>query len=395
MSEAAQRSVSRRLGDPGALAFAVLYGLESMTFALLATVVPLQALHLFGNPRDVSFLYAGIGVWGIVSAVLVPLLIRRLRPRATYTLGGALAVLGVGLLGTVTQAGQVAGMMTRVFGASCLRVPLSLFTLGYIRRRDLTRSEPLKLFLGAVPWTVGPFLGVYLYETVAPSAAFGLSAAVALALTLYCRRLRLDDRRVAQAPARPLAGAAAVRRFMRQPRLRLAWLIAFGRNAWWGMFFIYVPIYMATVGEGELAAALAVSAGNAMQLATPAMGWLGRRYTIRRVLGGAFLSCGALTVLAGLLAHRPVAAAALLVAAALAAAALDALGDIPFLRAVHPYERPEMAGVFSTYGQVAALVPPAVFAAILSAFDLPAVFLVGGLSLLGFAALTRFLPRRM
>lgn len=396
MSETVQPTLAARLGQPGAVAFGVLYGLESLVFAFVSTVVPLQALALIGSPRDVSVLYALLGLWGIASALLVPLLIRRFRPRATYIAGGLFSIAGVALLASLTLWGQVAGMATRTFGAACLRVPLSLFTLGYIRKRDLTRSEPLKLFLGAVPWTLGPYLGVYLYETVSPLVAYAASALCALALTLYVRRLRLDDGRTALPPLRaPRAGLAGVARFARQPRLRLAWLIVFGRHAWWVMFFVYVPIFMVTAGEGELAGAFVVSAGNAMQLSTTAWGWVGRRFGVRRVLAGAFIACGALTVAAAALAHMPLVAAALLVLAALAAAALDALGDIPFLRAVRPHERPEMAAVYSTHGQTASLAAPAVFAAILSLFDLPAVLAASGLSLLAFALLTRYIPRRM
>ena len=46
------------------------------------------------------------------------------------------------------------------------------------------------------------------------------------------------------APAPLVHPLAAVRRFAAQPRLRLAWAIAFARSAFWMTFFIYVPILM-------------------------------------------------------------------------------------------------------------------------------------------------------
>ena len=44
------------------------------------------------------------------------------------------------------------------------------------------------------------------------------------------------------------AGAALnplrhIARYFRQPRLRLAWLLNFGREAWWVMFMSYAPVY--------------------------------------------------------------------------------------------------------------------------------------------------------
>ncbi len=385
----------QKLAEPSQFTFALLYGLESLTYAVLSAIVPVLALELLGNPRDVSILYAFVGLWGIACAFLVPAVIRRLRPRATYMVGGLLTIGGAGLFALLSLPGLLAGFVVRVLGAVCLRVPLSLFTMGYIRRKDFTRSEPLKLLFGALPWTIGPIGGRYLYEEVAPAAAFLFGIAFGIALTAYGRWLRLDDRRIALPRLARRGTVAMARRFLAQPRLRLAWLLAFGRHGWWAMFFIYVPMFMVTSGEGALAGALVLSSGNLMQLVTPFFGWLGRRLGLRRVMGGAFALCGVLTLGAGLAGGNPVLAAVLLVLASAGAAALDALGDVPFLRAVHPHERPEMTGLFSTYWQMAGLVPPMIYAVVLSVFDLPAVFIVSGLSLLGFAALTRYIPRRM
>jgi MFS family permease len=384
-----------RLAEPGQLTFALLYGLESLTYAVMSAIVPVLALEFLGDPRDVSILYTFVGLWGIACAFVVPAVIRRLQPRATYLAGGLLTIGGVGLFALLSLPGLVGGLAFRVLGAVMLRVPLALFTMAYIRRKDFTRSEPLKLLFGALPWALGPFGGRYLYETVSPATAFLFSIAFGVVLTAYGRWLRLDDRRAALPRLTRRGTVAMVRRYLAQPRLRLAWLIAFGRHGWWAMFFVYMPMFMVTGGEGALAGALVLSCGNLMQLTSPFFGWLGRRLGLRPVLGGAFVLCGLSTLGAGLAGANPVLAAALLVLAAAGAAGLDALGDVPFLRAVHPHERPEMAGVFSTHWQMAGLVPPAIYSIVLSVFDLPAVFVVSGLSLLGFAGLTRYIPRRM
>jgi hypothetical protein len=82
-------------------------------------------------------------------------------------------------------------------------------------------------------------------------------------------------------------------------------------------------------------------------------------------------------------------------AAAIGAVVLDALGGIPFMRFVHPYERPQMTSVYRTYIDVSDFLPAAVFALLLSYFDLRAVFLASGLFALAMAAVARRLPRRM
>lgn len=72
-----------------------------------------------------------------------------------------------------------------------------------------------------------------------------------------------------------------------------------------------------------------------------------------------------------------------------------AAGDVPFLRAVHPHERPEMTTVYNTFRGVSQTAPPGVFAIPLKAFELPAVFLAGGAAMAGLAWFCKYLPRRL
>ncbi len=65
--------------------------------------------------------------------------------------------------------------------------------------------------------------------------------------------------------------------------------------------------------------------------------------------------------------------------------ALDAVGNIPFLRAVRARERAQMTTVFRTYLDISELLPPALFALLLSFFGLASVFLATGLWMLAIA----------
>ena len=75
--------------------------------------------------------------------------------------------------------------------------------------------------------------------------------------------------------------------------------------------------------------------------------------------------------------------------------ALDALGNIPFLRAVRYYERSEMTSVFRTYIEVSQLVPALLYTAILFVAPLQAVFVILGAILLVTAWYAQFLPRSL
>ena len=223
--------------------------------------------------------------------------------------------------------------------------------------------------------------------------ASALSALVLLGVFWYLRIIEQSPIVPANAP--PPNPIRSIGRFLAQARLRLAWAITFGRSSWWGFFFIYPPIYMIKNGLGETAGALLVSAGNAMLFATPVFGRLAGTFGVRRVLRDAFLCCGVLTLGAAALFNHPLLVAVMLTAGALACVALDSVGNIPFLRAVRARERAEMTTVFRTYIDISELIPPAVFAAILSVFDLQMVFIVMGAAMIGFSLLARYLPKSM
>jgi hypothetical protein len=87
--------------------------------------------------------------------------------------------------------------------------------------------------------------------------------------------------------------------------------------------------------------------------------------------------------------------AGLLLASALNVMVLDGLGNIPFLRAVRAWERPQMTTVFRTYIDLSDLLPAALFSVLLSFFDIHAVFAAAGLWMLAGAAVARYLPRSM
>jgi hypothetical protein len=297
---------------------------------------------------------------------------------------------------TATLTGQIAGMLFRVFAVACLNITLSLYIMDYIARRDLVQVEPLKQFFGAGAWCVGPTLGVLLHERVGPGAAEAFSAACALIILANFWILRLKDNpAVAAATKPPPNPIASVGRFLAQPRLRLAWAISFGRSMWWSMFFIYAPVFMVRAGENALAGALLVSAANFILILSPYWGRWAAIRGLRLAIVFAFIAVGAATMAAGAFAAQAYVAAIFLLLGAAACVGLDAIGNIPFLRAVHSYERPQMTTVFRTYVDIAELLPTAMFAVLLSFFDLPAVFLATGGAMLIFGLLSLYLPRGM
>jgi MFS family permease len=382
------------LTRPGSAAFALLFALESIARAVIATVIPLQAYALLESSRAVSVAFMAVGAAGLAGSFLIPVLIRRLQRRWVYTLGGVCLVVAALLLSLGGRWSLLGGMVLRVFGVACLNITLSLYIMDWIQRGELVRSEPLRLTMAAGAWTLGPALGVWLHGRYGALAADGLSAAAALALLATFWVLRLSDN-PAIAPGRrtPRSPLASIGRFLAQPRLRLAWLIAFGRSAWWGQFFTFAPLYIVISGYGELAAAALISLGNAMLFLNLAVGRFAVRFGVRLVIVAAFLLTGACSLAAALATPWPLLTAALLLAGAFGCSALDAVGNIPFLRSVRAHERPQMTTVFRTYLDMSDLLPPMLFALLLSFFGLASVFLTAGLWMLAIGLTARLLPR--
>jgi MFS family permease len=386
--------------QPGAWAISGLYFLESLARAALLTVLPLAVYAAFGDKETVSLVYTAVSLAALAVSFLIPTLVRRLSRRWTYTLGACL--LGLCALLVALGAGWAlpVALLARTTGAAMLNVTLNLYILDTIDRRDLTRSEPLRLGTATLAWSAGPLLGVWLMQRHGVWAAGLLSLAAAAALLAAFWTLRLAERGPirpgrAAPPARPRHPLAVVRRFAAQPRLRLAWAIAFGRSSFWVTFFIYVPILMVEGGRGPGAAGVAVAAGNLMLFNNLFMRRVAARHSLRRTIGAAFLAAFALTLAAAALAPAsPAWAGAAMVAAAFFVATLDGLGPVPFLRAVRAHEREAMTTVYRTYLDASELLPPLAYVFLLAAFGFAGAFaalaaLLGALGLLSL----RHLPR--
>ncbi len=392
---------------PGPVVFASLFALDSMARASLSTVIPLQAYAVLGSERNVSLLFFAVGWVGVIATLFIPVLVRRFRPRWVYTMAVVLLIVAPALFALSNLAGLVAGMFLRTYGAACLLNLLNLYIMAYIRKRDLSRSEPLRALFAALAWSIGPMLGPYLFENFSPNLAFGLSAACAALHLLYFWWLRLEYG-PALGPDEPVNTNPFphIRRFLAQPRLVLAWLLNFGREAWWVAFFVYTPIKMKEMLGGGIAigsvtlpggfiGGLVVSCGTGLLFASPLFGWIARRIGLRRHIMACFFLNALATTAAIFATASPGWLAATLLTAAIGAVGLDSVCMVPFLRAVRTRERPEMTMVFSLYRDFAGLAPMALFSLLLTFFDLPAVYAAVAIGLFACAWLARWVPRSM
>ena len=279
---------------PGIRDFALLFFIETFARASIATVVPVQAFDLFKNEQDVSFVYSAVGFAALGFSFVIPSIIRIASRRWTYTMGAFCLIVAALCLVTSTQVGQVGGMMFRVIGTACLNVTLNLYVLDYIRKHDFVRNDSVRIGFSVVGWTVAPYMGIWLYANYGPAASYSVSAGFALTLVAVFWILRLSNgKAISRGKSLPANPLMLLGHFFRQPRLRLAWCIAFGRSSFWSTFFVYAPILMVTTGQGVEAGGILVSAGNALLISIMFWGRAGERFGVRRLAAFAFLCAAA------------------------------------------------------------------------------------------------------
>ncbi|HEY9567159.1 MAG TPA: MFS transporter [Thalassobaculum sp.] len=386
----------RVVDRPGATVFAVLSATEAFSRSLIAGIIPLEAYALLETERNVSLAYTVIGVLALLASFAVPLVIRVVRRKWVFTTGCLFMVVAPTTMLLQSPLPFIGALQFRALAVVCVNISLNLYILDYIRRKDFVTAEPKRLAFMGVAWFIGPALGIWLYKTHGLLAVCLPSACFAVLALGYFWFLRMQENpAVAPATRKPPMPWDNIRRFLAQPRLRLAWVIPFARSAFWTTFFVYPPLYIVKAGGDEMLAAAMLSGGQGLLFLAPVAGRLGSRFGIRRMIMGALAFSGLLSVVAGLVSPGPVAMAVIFFVASFGTVTLDALGNIPFLRSVHPYERSEMTSVFRTYIEMSQLLPQAIYAGLLLMLPPGSVFVALGVLMIATAGIAGYLPRRL
>ena len=383
----------------------------------LSTFSPHRLLGIEGLPHAMRFsVLQGILLlsWALPSA---PWLIYAFGRPAVFWFGTGCIIASSFCLSFDQTAFLVTGAAARSLGYMWIDVTFEVMIMERIPRHALTRFETARMFCIGIGLLIGPWLGVKLMLDFDAWATYSLVGALIGGLCLYITQAGLTNslcgaglRQTAGQSTRKATGLASeqavqqappypfrfILLFLRQPRLRLAWILSFGRAGWWTMFFIYVPIYCVQTGLGaELGGVILLLAALAMLL-VPIWGRLAQRIGVRWLLWLGYLITGVTTLAVAAVAAvaSPWFGVGLLLAASVSASLLDAVGNALFLRAARPLERAEMASVFLTYRETAQLIPPGILAGLLGFFALPVVFVASGCGMVALTWLTRHIPRR-
>jgi hypothetical protein len=209
----------------GAMTFAAIFALESLVRSLNSTVIALQAYDLLASSQKVSELSTVVSTSVLLTTLLMPFVLGRLRRRWAYTLAIMGMIVASLFLASFSIGGTIAGMYFRNCAAAIMNITLSLYILDNIKRSELAKTEPIRLSVSTFSWMIGPASGVWLYTQYGawgPQLA-SILASAALLVLFWILRLT-DPVTMPSGTLQPFNPLANVMRFLRQPRLRLAWL---------------------------------------------------------------------------------------------------------------------------------------------------------------------------
>jgi MFS family permease len=111
-----------RLGPQNS--FAAFFFIQNLPRGMLLTVIPLQAYALMGNVQDTSVLLFAVSVGGIVAALTLPVLIRRIGIYPAYLFSCTMMILSAGLMMVEQVWFFATGLFCHVFAIAAAEVTL-------------------------------------------------------------------------------------------------------------------------------------------------------------------------------------------------------------------------------------------------------------------------------
>ncbi|MAY63543.1 MAG: hypothetical protein CML29_15175 [Rhizobiales bacterium] len=395
MSHPRSETPPRTSGFAGTWAIPIVYAVAVLARSSIIIVIPTLAFDSLGAASLVSVVYLTASGCGLVMSMAAPQVLQSIGPWGVTILASISGLAAALMFCVPGPATLIAGLALHFLMVQLFETATNVYALNTISRRDLARFEPRRIMLAGFAYIAGPAIGALLLAHGASWSPFLLSGLCVVLVPFLVAGLVPNARYRAPPSIVAVRGGFAVRQFLRQPRLRLAWMLAIGRAGWWQMFFVYTPILAAIGGIGVGQTGTIASAASALLLLAPLWGLVLRKLGLRRFMFLAYATCGAATALAGLLAGWSFGwAAAALIVSAIAISGVDSAGNTPFMRAVRIRDRTRMVPIYNTYREMSQLVPAMVYAVLLTTFGVGSVFIVSGLALGVMSIFCRRLPRR-
>lgn len=365
-------------GTPRIEHFAILAGLEACVRGVLISTVPLAVYDAFGSASNLSTVYLFAGVITLFWGLMVPRLTQIFPRRWVYTAGGGfyLVAMALYIMGTAISV-QLAILISAIATVTTF-VCLNAYVLDYVARADLGKTQGQQMVYAAIPWAVGPLSGVWLRGVWAPLPFLVAGVFAVLLLAMFWFLRMGNGKQITRAKGPAVNPLAYLGRFFRQPRLIIGWLFAVFRSCGWWVYVVYVPVFCIESGLGDKLGGVMLSVTNATLLVSPLLARWARHMTVRRAVRQSLGYCAVLFIGATLFASLPWVTLAMLFLASFGLVMLDVVGGLPFLMAVKPSERAEMAAVYSSFRDVSGIFTPGAAWLVLLVFPLSGIFAASG-----------------
>ena len=380
---------------PGVKSFAVLAAVESATRAIMISVFPIAMYNTFQDPEKTSEIYLLIGIFSLIASLFIPWAARFIPRRKLYTLGVLSLITGTILALIGGKLLLPIGLAIVALAVVTLTICFNAYVMDFVSRATLDEAETKRLQYSGAAWTLGPFLGILLYQWWQPAPFIvSIFASITLLVIFWIYRLG-DGKTITKAKTKTANPLAFLPSFYKQPRLVIGWIFAVVRSSGWWVYVVYLPIYAVDSGLSELVGGLFLSFSNSLLFIVPYMlRWLNGRVRYGVAIG--FIFSGLFFILAAFFAnYQAYITLWMLFFGSAFLILLDMCGGLPFLMAVKPSERTEMSAVYSTYRDVSNVIGPGIARITLVFFPLHAVFVVFGAGLLATSILTKTLHPRL
>ncbi|MGC0055866.1 MFS transporter (plasmid) [Brucella pituitosa] len=373
----------------------IFYAVAVLARTSVIVVIPTLAFRYLGEASLVSAIYFIASIGGLLTSMVLP--------AALKAIGPWWLTIGAGLMGGVSGIlFTVPGSVPLTLGLACYFLMVQLFetasniyALNMIPRRSLARFEPRRIMLAGAAYGIGPLIGTFLLRHGPEWSPFAISVACAFLAPFVLAFLVENVRTPMIMPIASTKQEFAIKQFLRQPRLRLAWVLAIGRAAWWQVFFVYTPILIVAAEYDPSYTGAVAGIASGLLLLSPIWGMFMRRIGLRRYLTVTYAACGIATAIVGFVTEWSFTWAIIaLMFAALAASGIDSAGNAPFLRSVKNRDRLRMVPIYNTYREISQIIPAAIFTIVLMFQGVSQVFLWVGLALIILSFYCRNLPRR-
>lgn len=363
---------------------------------MMVGVIPLAALEALGSKAAVSYAFFAGAVITLLFTLNIGALEAVMQRRWVMMLGAGFLVTAASMF--MFASGPLLGVAIGLHSAeaSIFSVCLSLYIMDFIGKAELTTTESRRMLYNGAAWSVGPSIGVWFWSRSLGDVPFLISITTTAVMVTYFWRLRFHHNPVLRGPTRTVTRPwHNIARYFGQRYLRVAYAITTARAIFWAALFVYGPIYVVEAGLPIWAAGTFLSISSATLFLSPLVRRIADRVGLRTTIVAAFamMSC-AMTGLAVLDEARPF-GVVLWMIGAVGGAAIDVLGNIPFMRLVKPRERGAMTSVFSTWRESSFLLAPLIAAVALALGEFWYLYATLAVLLAGGAWATTFLPRRL